>query len=376
MILTLVSDYKTESRPYVNGFVHSRVLSYLKQDVNTEVFVLNDKKKKCTYEIDGVIVHVGNVDDLNEFVIKHCVKTICVHFLCVDMINFFNKCTHDLKILIFVHGNEALHWYQRIFPGTFSSIRQFLAFVKYVFVNTYEIHSIRLFLKKTHHSCIFVTVSEWMKISAEKAWNCKGKYVWNIIPNIIDSNRFTYIEKDSKLRYNLLSIRPFSNGKYANDITAQIIEKLSKKPYFNQIVFKWIGSGRFYDSCVKNVKKYKNVLLENRMLPQKEIPKYHKESGIFICPTRQDAQGVSMCEAMISGLVPVTLYNTAIPEFLPRNSLLNCYSVDDMVSLIDALINNPQLFCSLSKECSEFIKAKCDYSHTTKQELNLIMEFA
>ena len=376
MLLILVSDYKTENRPYANGFVHSRVLSYLKQGVSTEVFVLNNKKKKYTYEIDGAMVHVGNVNDLNDFVVSQNIKNICVHFLCVNMIKFFTNCKKNLNILIFVHGNEALHWYQRIFPGIFSSIRQFLAFFKYILVNTYEIRSIRSFLKKNHHNCTFITVSDWMKISAEKAWNCKGKYKWNIIPNIVDSNRFPYIEKNAQHRFNLLSIRPFSSGKYANDITAQVIEKLSQKSYFNQIVFRWIGAGRLYNTCVKKVKNYKNVLLENRMLSQKEIPEYHAQSGIFICPTRQDAQGVSMCEAMISGLVPITLYNTAIPEYLPHNKTLACYSVDDMVSLIDALINNPQLFCSLSKECSEFIKAKCDYSHTTKQELNLIMEFA
>ena len=363
MLLTLVSDYKTEERPYVNGFVHSRVLSYIAQGVPTEVFVLNGHRKKTEYKIEGVVVHVGNVDDLCILVANKKVKNICVHFLCAEMINFFTKCKYPLNLLIFVHGNEALHWYQRVFPGIFSSARQFLGFIKYVLVNTYEIRKIRSFFKKTHHNCIFVTVSHWMKEAAEKAWNCKGQYEWNIIPNIIDSKRFTYIEKQPDLRFHLLSIRPFSSGKYANDITARLIEKLSEKPFFHQIDFKWIGAGRLYDSCVKPVKKFKNVFLENRMLTQKEIPGYHKQSGIFICPTRQDAQGVSMCEAMMGGLIPITLYNTAIPEFLPDNSLLICHSVDDMVSLIERLISDPQLFVSLSKECSTFIKNKCDYFH-------------
>jgi hypothetical protein len=376
MLLTLVSDYKTEERPYVNGFVHSRVLSYIAQGVPTEVFVLNGNRKKIEYKIEGVIVHVGNVEDLCILVTNKKVKNICVHFLCAEMINFFTKCKHPLNLLIFVHGNEALHWYQRIFPGIFSSARQFLGFIKYVFVNTYEIRKIRSFFKKTHHNCTFVTVSHWMKEAAEKAWNCKGLYEWNIIPNIIDSTRFAYIEKQPDFRFHLLSIRPFSSGKYANDITAKLIEKLSEKPFFPKIDFKWIGAGRLYKSCVKPVQKFKNVFLENRMLTQKEIPGYHKQSGIFICPTRQDAQGVSMCEAMMSGLIPITLYNTAIPEFLPDNSLLICHSVDDMASLIERLISDPQLFVFLSKECSTFIKNKCDYMNTTKKEINLVMGFA
>lgn len=376
MLLTLVSDYKTEDRPYVNGFVHSRVLSYIAQGMPTEVFVLNKKKKKKVYKIEGVVVHVGNVDDLCHFVNDQKVRNVCVHFLCAEMIDFFTRCKRSLNLLIFVHGNEALHWYQRVFPGILSSIRQFMSFIKYIFVNTYEIHVIKSFLKKTNHNCTFVTVSHWMMNAAEQAWGCKGKFNWNIIPNIIDSARFPFVEKEPDNRFDLLSIRPFSTGKYANDITAKVIQKLSYKNYFEKISIKWIGAGRLYESCVKPVKKFKNVFLENRMLTQKEIPGYHKQSGIFICPTRQDAQGVSMCEAMMSGLIPITLYNTAIPEFLPNNPLLICHSVDDMVSLIDRLISDPQLFVSLSKECSAFIQNKCDYMNTTKKEINLVMEFA
>ena len=373
MLLILVSDYKTEDRPYVNGFVHSRVLSYLKQGTSAEVFVLNEKRKKNEYEIDGVVVHVGNVSDLQHFVMERSVKNVCVHFLCSEMISFFSKCCQPLNILIFVHGNEALHWYQRIFPGVLSSVRQLLAFAKYIFVNTCEIRNIKRFLKNTHHKCTFVTVSHWMKQAAEHAWACEDKFNWNIIPNIVDSGRFPFVEKEKNLRFNLLSIRPFSTGKYANDITAEVINKLSLKPYFGQVSFKWVGAGRLYETCVKRVKQFKNVFLENRLLSQKEIPEYHKQSGIFVCPTRQDAQGVSMCEAMMSGLVPITLYNTAIPEFLPNNSMLICRSADEMVSLIERLISDPELFISLSKECSQFVQEKCGYTNTTKKELDLIM---
>ncbi len=38
--------------------------------------------------------------------------------------------------------------------------------------------------------------------------------------------------------------------------------------------------------------------------------------GVFLSPTRMDAQGVMMCEVMASGLLTISSDNTAIPEFI------------------------------------------------------------
>ena len=193
MLLVLVRDYKSANNLYVNGFVHSRILSYLKKGIETRVFVLNSAKAACAYSIEGVEVEVGNQSEFVKFLANNSnVNSILVHFIDKDIVNALNQIDRILNVVVFVHGNEALHWYQRIFPGIFSSAKKFFGFIKYIFSNTADIISIKKFFKKTNHNLSFITVSNWMKDKAEKTWRCKGKYHWNIIPNIIDSSLFKF----------------------------------------------------------------------------------------------------------------------------------------------------------------------------------------
>lgn len=370
-LLVLVMSYRSKEKPYENVFVHSRVKAYIASGLEVTVFVLNNKEKEKQYVIDEVNVLVGNEELLVQTINENKIGNVCAHFLSPEMIDVFKRINSVLRIVIVVHGNEALFWYQRLFPGLLSSPRLVLGTIHGAFQNVYSIGVIRRFLQSNHHEIEFVTVSEWMRVAAEKTWKCEGRYTWHIIPNIIDIKKFPYIKKDAAQRYSLLSIRPFSTGKYANDITAQLICKLSDRFTSGELKMTWAGTGRLYDKTVKPVKGIKNVTFVNRMLQQEEIPGYHANSGIFICPTRQDAQGVSMCEAMSSGLVPVTLYNTAIPEFLPRDQRLVCHDIDDMKLLVERLVNNPKEFLELSELCSQFIHEKCSYLNTVQKEIEL-----
>lgn len=371
MVYVLIRAYVTEDNPYQNGFVHSRVKSYIKNGIETKVFVINPNSQFSNYEIDNVSVYTGNANDFYSLISNDHDLTICVHFLDDVIIDCLNSAIGINKVYIFVHGYEALYWYQRIFPGTFTSIKVCWNFIHYIKRNYIELKAIRHFLLNTTLDCQFIAVSEWMKSQAESVWKCQGQLSWHIIPNYIDSSQFSFDKKNSPMNYNFLSIRPFSTGKYANDITADLIAKLSKYPEFDSMKITWIGSGLLYNRITKKVKKFGNVNLINRMLSQNEIAEFHKKNGIFICPTRQDAQGVSMCEAMSSGLVPITLYNTAIPEFLPNCEELICHNVDDMVRLALRLMHDEKLYERLSYECSRFINNKCGYNQTVLKELQL-----
>jgi len=372
MIIVLVAKYKTEDNPYVNGFVHTRVKSYLEHGVESKVFVLNNSDTPGGYSIDGVDVISGNEKEFKKVIESFEDVSLCIHFLDSKMIKAISKLNKKVKTVVFVHGVEALKWYQRLFKGAFSSFRQAMSFVKYIFVNNREMKTIRDFLKGDTSNYTFVTVSKWMKNAAEKTWNCRGKLNWEIIPNIVDTTRFKYFEKGEEDRFKLLSIRPFSSGKYANDITTDLILNLKKEFNEDKISMIWVGEGRLYEKTVAPVKSIKNITLVNRMLNQSEIPSFHQKAGLFICPTRQDAQGVSMCEAMSGGLVPITLWNTAIPEYLPDEPILRCNNVKDMENLVRYLMENKDEFLRLSRKCSDFVKEKCSAENTTERELAII----
>ncbi len=372
MLIVITNNYVEDGKPYQNGFIHSRMLYYLRNNVNACVFVLNSKRHPEEYEIEGVKVQIGNEDGLVSMIEKYPNADLCIHFISNSMINALKKVKETKRIVVFVHGVEALYWHERIFPGIFQTPKMILSFFKYIMINMMHIRKCQKFFGTTYHHIEFITVSEWMRERAEKNWHCKRRFEWHIIPNYIDETRFPYVEKEEKKVNKMLSIRQFSTGKYANDITVKFIQDLENRIGGDMFNMTFIGDGPLYDRIMKPIKNLQNVHLERRLIPQSEIKNYHANHGLFICPTRQDAQGVSMCEAMCSGLVPITLYNTAIPEFLPDDERLKCKNVDDMENLAIRLIQNPKEFLELSRICSEYIQKKCSAENTTELELHII----
>jgi len=371
MILILTTNYCTTSEPYIRGFLHTRVKKYIESGLEVEVFVLSSKKKPYQYQYDGVRVVVGQARELLNFINTKHVDTICIHFIASPMMRALNKISERKRVIVFVHGNEALHWYQRIFRGTFSSLKLALGFFKYVVANVIQINTARVFFRKSIHNFEFVAVSKWMKEIAVHNWKCSNSHAWHIIPNVIDSKQFAYKNKHANDAFTLLSLRSFSSGKYANDVTVRLISELKNEDIFQKLRITVIGKGVLFRKTVRPIINIEQVTLINDLLSQDEVKKYHDQNGIFICPTRQDAQGVSMCEAMSSGLIPVTLYNTAIPEYLPSDKRLHCRNVEEMKRLILYLLSNPDEYIKLSKLCSDFIAKKCGEANTIQREIEL-----
>ena len=219
----------------------------------------------------------------------------------------------------------------------------------------------------------FVFVSEWMKDILENDSHTKGKIKkYTIIPNVIDNTIFDYNKKKETDRLNILSIRPYASKKYANDLSVETILKLSQKDYFNKLHFTFYGDGKLFDKTLAPIKDFSNVSINKRFLKQDEISKLHKQNGVMLIPTRQDAQGVSMCEAMSSGLVVITSDNTAIPEYMNNKAGYLCKNVEDMVNAVEDIYNNPKSFLKKSEYASEFINGLCAPEIVIKKELDII----
>ena len=171
-------------------------------------------------------------------------------------------------------------------------------------------------------------------------------------------------------------IRQFTSGKYALDVAMDIIKELQAYPENDKFKFTIIGDGWLFEKYTSRVSMFSNVEIKRTFLSQNDISKYHNENGFFICPTRQDAQGVSMCEAMSSGLIPISSNNTAIPEFLPEKYNLCFDNAKDSAKRIIEIINNETEFKKLSEECSKFIQEKCSSEKTTKKEIELMSSFS
>ena len=148
---------------------------------------------------------------------------------------------------------------------------------------------------------------------------------------------------------------------------------LRDKPYFSRLRFHFVGDGRLFDETVAPLAGLDNVIVQRRFMRQGEIAALHRNYGVFLCPTRMDAQGVSRDEAMSSGLVPVTTRITAVPEFVDDDSgiLAPPEDVQELANAIDRLYSNPELFQQLSKAASARVKQQSGLDSTIRREVAL-----
>lgn len=364
-ILILTQQYPKKGDLYRNMFVHTRLLAYqtLNRKIEFEVFVLNGESDRYTFE--GVSVTEGNQRILESHITNTHFDKIVIHFLTFQMIPVLLK-HKEIPQFVWVHGFEALSWKRRLFNA--GSIR----FAGYILKNYVQLRAFRTYTLQ-NPDAHFVFVSEWMKQVAEQDTRSTITHK-SIIPNGISAVDFPYIEKDPDARYRVLLIRPFSSRKYATDIATHAIEKFARDPDFSKFHFTIAGEGKYFKKDISRIASFSNVSIINKFQSRQEIKRLHHNNGVFLCPTRQDAQGVSMCEAMRSGLVPITSNNTAIPEFVinHKDGYLTS-SVDEIVAAFKDLEKNPGKFKAMSLLASKHIQEQCDLDKITKEELSLII---
>ena len=199
---------------------------------------------------------------------------------------------------------------------------------------------------------------------------------YTVIHNPIDTDLFCYQEKSVDQRKKVLSIRPYASAKYANDLSVKAIQRLSQQAWFYDMEFRMIGDGPLFEETLAPLREFRNVYIEQRFLNQLEIAALHKEYGIFLSPTRMDAQGVSRDEAMASGLVPVTNAVTAIPEFVDDRCgiLAPGEDADTMARGIALMYEQPLKFTAMSKAAASRVRAQSDAQRVICAELALVLD--
>ncbi|MBW7941739.1 MAG: glycosyltransferase family 4 protein [Candidatus Kuenenia stuttgartiensis] len=360
-----------ENYPHANNllgdvFVHVRATEYIKHH---QVKVCAFPHPPQTLNYEGVEIEMcDDVKAVSSAIQEFQPDRIFIHFYSSWMLDVVLK-KFEIPINIWVHGFEALGWYRRLFNYKWYSPYIY----RYILKNTIQQYGFRKMIQyanRTDKVC-FIFVSNWMKRITEYDTMIKIRNA-HIIPNPIAVDKFSYSEKNAGYRKKILILRSFSSHKYANDISVKAIQYLSQKPWFFELSFTIIGDGALFDKILNPIKHLPNVKIQRGIISNKEIPAIHAKHGVFLCPTRQDAQGVSMCEAMSSGLVPISSHNTAIPEYVTHleNGFLT-HSYQDIADAIEQLFYNPELFSKMSYYASKSIKDKCDIINITEKELNI-----
>lgn len=374
--LLVANTYPSDKALYRNGFLHRRVKAYQKHGEHVSVFYLHPPVKKAyTYMHDGVQVHVGASRDLEDHLQKLKYAKILVHFASPDMILPIKKVSPSTPVIVWVHGFEAEAWHRRWFNFIESSSEIRTSIEKKKTYYDGQLDFMRWLYTTNELAITFVHVSKWFKENVvEPDAGCLTQNS-HVIPNLVDDSLFAYSPKTPSSRLKVLSIRPYASMKYANDLTVDAILSMSSRPYFEEFEFSLYGEGRLFAHTVEPLRAFTNVKITNRFLTQDEIVKVHGEHGVFLAPTRFDSQGVSMCEAMSSGLVPVSTNVSAIPEFVEhrRNGLLaDPEDANGLALWLDRLYFDEGLFESLSRNAAHDIRSQCGEDVAIGRELDLM----
>lgn len=370
-VLVLSNHYPSPDALYRNMFVHKRMTSYKESGQVYDIMRMNIYAKDGFREFEGINVIEGQAETLDTILESGKIDTICVHFLDSHMWGVLKNYVQTKRILVWVHGSEIQPWWRREYNYNTekeleqakkeSAVRQ--EFWAEVFSN----------IKNSKLHFIFVSQHFAEEIFEDNKITLPTDR-YSIIHNCIDTELFSYKKKDSEQRKRILSIRPYASNKYANDLTVKCIQELARKDFFSKLEFRLIGKGKLFDSTIAPLKKYKNVVTEKGFLRQEEIAQLHKEYGVFLTPTRMDAQGVSRDEAMSSGMVPVTNAVTAIPEFVDEDCGILALGEDyvAMAQGIEKLYHNPDLFQKLSENAAKRVRSQTAKEFTIDKEIELI----
>src|SRR5690606_23800199 len=203
-------------------------------------------------------------------------------FLDAEMWSVLGDFIDSLKVTVWVHGADIQPWYRRKFnietPEQEEKAKE---------QSEKRMAFWRSILQPMHRNLQLVFVSNYF---AEEVMEDLGfrlpKDKYHIIHNPINTDLFSYQEKDPELRKKILSIRPYASRVYANDLTVKCILELSKEPFFDELEFRIVGDGKLFDETVEPLQEFKNVIVEKRFLSQQEIAEIHRHYGVFLCPSR------------------------------------------------------------------------------------------
>ena len=146
-------------------------------------------------------------------------------------------------------------------------------------------------------------------------------------------------------------------------------QKLIEKQIFN-IKLLIVGDGPDKENYI-NISRKLNIfdkVIFTGKIDQEEIQYYYQCADIFATASNSETQGLTVIEAMASGIVPVCINDMAFIDMIPKNSIFS--NQEEYISKLITFSKNDELRNKLKKEVRE--KAE-EYSSTTyaKKVLNV-----
>ena len=334
----------------------------MKAGNQVRVFVPSEQRFSI-YNYEDVYVKRDISKAIGNFVDDFDPDIIAVHAPNHNWLDDLLKCKRP--IVSWIHGVEALftafhHYY---FP---LSLKGNLDKTLSLFMDTIKCISLRRFL---HISTAVVYVSRWMKNATEKYTQMKHPMSF-IIPNPIDTSLFRPINKDISSRLSKAICVRALGWKYGVDVAIRAFSNLKSA---NLTI---VGNGPLKEYLIKLAKECSsNVFFTLKGIEHEKLPSLYSRFGFFVAPSRTEAQGVAMCEAMACGLPVIASRVGGIPEFVKNEFNGFLVPPDDPLRLrkaITLLVSKPKLCEHLSQNAMHLVKENLSKTKICQKEYAIL----
>lgn len=355
-------------------FVRTRVSAYVEHGLTVLVVEVSARHRELTFEHHKNYVCLRIAPSaLAELLdrIAGNFASIAVHVPTPEMYDALSRQVAPERIAYFFHGSE-IRDYRRL----------------YFNYDTPQMEGHRRSRDATHASRMEVArnvigagrspmifVSRYLQSIAERDSGLPIPQ-GTVIPNFIDGVFYTYRVKSASTARRVLLIRSFEAANYAADIAVAAILELLGSPLGETLEFTVCGFGQLFRKLTAPLTVYDNVTIREGVLSREEMRVMHAHHGIFLAPSRHDTQGVTMCEAMASGLVPVTHRVGGIPEYVDEQcgEFARDHTPREFARGIARLASDIEGFLRKSATAAARARELCAAHATIERELAIITQ--
>jgi len=324
------------------------------------VFVPSNSDQSYSYRFEGVDVVSGPYALLANVIQVFNPDVIAVHGTQVRLLEYLHR--FDRPIVVWIHGAEvlvgALHNYIPPF-GVRNSVRR----IRSLFSDAIRNVALRRAMLQVD---AVVYVSEWMRRMSKRYLAIEHPQSY-VIPNPVDTELFKPMESKSKRDVRAISIRSLG-WKYGIDLAIRAFAG-------SRVKLVIVGSGPL-EAYLRRLAWQLNANVEfvTAGIEHNRLPLLMNEFTFFVAPSRTEAQGVSMCEAMACGLPVVATNVGGIPEFVINeyNGLL--VPPEDPVSLrraVARITDDRDLYTYLSRNARTFVVDNLSHGVVFDKELGV-----
>lgn len=359
-ILLVSPNYPSVNDKHPFGFVHSRAKLYSAEGLKVQVFVPSTSVQSYNYE--GIEVFKGSLICLGKVLKTFDHDVIALHaptpYLLLYLLRF------QRPIVVWIHGAEvlirALHHYISPFGIKNYCLK--------VFTPVQDVARNIILSQALRKVNAIVCVSQWMKEMLQKYLLLQHPNTF-VIPNPVDTDLFRPIGMDDETQtFRGISVRGLE-WKYGLDVAIRAFSG-------SKIELVIAGKGKlekYLRSLARelnsNVKFITNGIEHNR------LPRVYNSMSFFVAPSRTEAQGVAMCEAMACGLPIIASSVGGIPEFVTNGYngfLVPANDTKGLREAVEKLARSDMLFERLSENARKFALDKLSHESVLGKELRIL----